>query len=103
MSLYTQSLSVLINFDTALSCGSPDLEDPARTRSLMLYDCPDGHVYGAECALNCTNGYPLLGSNAITCKRDNSENPPLMAWEFNGTKPACLGWTMVVFSPFIFN
>ncbi|XP_076471109.1 uncharacterized protein LOC143301006 [Babylonia areolata] len=74
---------------TTLSCGRPDLEDPARTRSLMLYHCPDGYVRGAECTVSCTNGYPLLGSSTITCSGDDEQSPPYMSWTYNGQKPTC--------------
>ncbi|XP_070200226.1 uncharacterized protein [Littorina saxatilis] len=74
---------------TTLSCDKPDFEDPGRSRSVMLYDCPDGYIHGAECTLNCTNGYPFLGSHNVTCERDDNENPPRMFWNYDGTKPEC--------------
>ncbi|KAK7477575.1 hypothetical protein BaRGS_00031180, partial [Batillaria attramentaria] len=65
---------------TTSVCEIPDLEQPNRTITLMIYDCPDGHVYGAACTLNCTHGYPLLGADTITCERDNTTYPPSLYW-----------------------
>ncbi|XP_076471369.1 uncharacterized protein LOC143301165 [Babylonia areolata] len=75
---------------TTLSCGEPDLEDPARAHTLMVYQCPDGYMHGAQCVVSCTQGYPLRGSSTITCERDDALYPPQMSWESSGTRPECI-------------
>ncbi|XP_070184227.1 sushi, von Willebrand factor type A, EGF and pentraxin domain-containing protein 1-like isoform X2 [Littorina saxatilis] len=75
-----------------LTCSSPDLELANRTRTLMTYNCSNGYVHGASCTLDCSHGYPLIGSTNITCERDDSTYPPTMEWEWPNPqlgKPAC--------------
>ena len=75
-------------------CPMPDLEPANKTSTFMVYSCPDGYVFGAVCRLNCTHGYPLIGSDTITCERDDSTYPPTMSWDWSGpsaVKPVCEG------------
>ena len=75
-------------------CPMPDLEPANKTSTFMVYSCPDGYVFGAACRLNCTHGYPLIGSDTITCERDDSTYPPTMSWDWSGpsaVKPVCKG------------
>ena len=65
----------------------------------MVYSCPQGYVFGASCTLNCTHGYPLVGSDTITCERDDSTYPPTMSWDWEGpsaVKPECRGTSTLV-------
>ncbi|KAK7099232.1 hypothetical protein V1264_003410 [Littorina saxatilis] len=79
-----------VTVNTAV-CPVPALQPQTTQGVRMLYDCPDGHVYGASCALNCTHGYPLVGSDTITCQRDDSTFPPTMTWYWAGSAvpPEC--------------
>ncbi|KAK7466019.1 hypothetical protein BaRGS_00037420, partial [Batillaria attramentaria] len=77
---------------TSRTCGFPDLEEPGRQRTLMVYECPDGYVHGASCTMNCSYGYPLLRGKPITCELDTSTPPSTMKWKWPGwpaDKPEC--------------
>ncbi|KAK7475613.1 hypothetical protein BaRGS_00033162, partial [Batillaria attramentaria] len=76
---------------TSLVCQPPDLEPQNRTNNIMLYDCPDGYVFGAKCGLSCSYGYPLLGADTIACDGDNSSYPPNFEWVWTSKrKPECI-------------
>ncbi|KAK7479756.1 hypothetical protein BaRGS_00029032, partial [Batillaria attramentaria] len=76
---------------TSLVCQPPDLEPQNRTNNIMLYDCPDGYVFGAKCGLSCSYGYPLLGADTIACDGDNSTFPPNIEWVWTSKrKPECI-------------
>ncbi|KAK7485590.1 hypothetical protein BaRGS_00023165, partial [Batillaria attramentaria] len=77
---------------STLSCDAPNLEPPGSNKRLMMYTCPDGHVYGATCTLACNYGYPLVGADTITCEQDNTTYPPTGLWKWTGTSkfpPVC--------------
>ncbi|KAK7466020.1 hypothetical protein BaRGS_00037421, partial [Batillaria attramentaria] len=73
---------------TPLTCDAPNFDTTNSSGTQMIFDCPDGYVYGASCTLNCTQGYRLIGEEGITCKRDDSTHPPTMEWSWPGEAPS---------------
>ena len=80
---YTPSKTPLICFwlvvVPVLQCPVPEVAIPDQPQ--LTFSCPDGHVHGARCTLNCTHGYSLLGEKAAVCERDYDTHPPAMRWE----------------------
>ncbi|XP_076471616.1 uncharacterized protein LOC143301299 [Babylonia areolata] len=86
----TKTCSFSVTVSTLL-CDQPDFEQ-GKAQKRMTYNCPDGFVYGASCALNCSSGYPLVGDDTITCARNDQTYPPTMFWEWSGpstVQPEC--------------
>ncbi|XP_070199321.1 sushi, von Willebrand factor type A, EGF and pentraxin domain-containing protein 1-like [Littorina saxatilis] len=87
----SRTCSFTVTVNTAV-CPLPDLEPSNRLQKVMTYTCADGYVYGASCDLNCTYGYPLIGSDTIICQKDDATYPPTMFWDWAGpsaVKPEC--------------
>ncbi|XP_050418511.2 sushi, von Willebrand factor type A, EGF and pentraxin domain-containing protein 1-like [Patella vulgata] len=67
-----------------LRCGVPDYSDVN-----MGIDCPSGYTLGSQCSIGCISGLPLVGSNKITCEKDDSD-PPKTSWDFSlDSRPFC--------------
>ncbi|XP_059140117.1 uncharacterized protein LOC131928191 [Physella acuta] len=74
---------------TALLCQNPaysGLEENGT--SLMVFNCPQGYVYGATCNITCSNGNAVTGSPSIFCRK-NETLPGTGYWDYGNAKPVC--------------
>ncbi|XP_059141737.1 uncharacterized protein LOC131929503 isoform X2 [Physella acuta] len=56
--------------------------------SLMVFNCPQGYVYGATCNITCSNGNAVVGSPGIFCRK-NETLPGTGYWDYGNAKPVC--------------
>ncbi|XP_059158282.1 E-selectin-like [Physella acuta] len=70
---------------TYARCKTPNIEQ--NVNSLIVYDCPNGHVMGALCQLTCQDGSEVKGPTSIHCSRTSGGR---MTWAWSGnTRPSC--------------
>ncbi|BFZ03662.1 hypothetical protein BsWGS_06701 [Bradybaena similaris] len=68
-----------------ISCEKPNFDS---TGKLVVYDCPDNFVYGANCSLTCSDGNPVQGSSLITCDKMGEDKK--ISWRWSGdVAPYC--------------
>ncbi|XP_059142336.1 sushi, von Willebrand factor type A, EGF and pentraxin domain-containing protein 1-like isoform X2 [Physella acuta] len=70
---------------TYVSCEDPHIDQSVS--SLMVYDCPSGHVLGAFCQLTCQDGSDVTGAKSIWCSSLTNGN---VTWTWSeNTRPYC--------------
>lgn len=84
--LQFKTITILkFSFVSDISCEKPNF-DP--TGKLVVYDCPDNFVYGANCSLTCSDGNPVQGSSLITCDKTGEDKK--ISWTWSGdVAPQC--------------
>lgn len=65
-------------------CSSPILTD-----RYMIQDCSNGYSYGSNCSLSCTNGFPLIGNDTITCEKTENDSIKITYWDVGSYNPYC--------------
>lgn len=59
------------------------------TDRYMIQDCSNCYSYGSNCSLSCTNGFPLIGSDTITCEKTENDSIKTTYWDVGSYNPYC--------------